>query len=208
MSVDHVLTIFSGKIPANSRNTHKLFSFFECIVSVRDVQIRQLGKSMGGQAKCRTARSSNRKCLDHMTSKSSTQTLMFPGRSSRLCASEVVKMQLHWHLEKTGEVILSVDCRVCYVCTRNFICLLVRVCEVIVFWWKPSPLVHIRAFWTVSQLVFSALFSKFVCSCVACCVKSNKNRVGIVPHELISMIHRLVLTNHLEDELAWSCSFI
>ncbi len=33
------------------------------------------------------------------------------------------------------------------------------------------------------------------------CVKSNKNRVGIVPHEFISMIHRLVITTHLEDEL-------
>ncbi len=43
-------------------------------------------------------------------------------------------------------MILSVDCRVCHVCARNFICLLARVCKVIVFWWKPSPLasqVHI-----------------------------------------------------------------
>jgi hypothetical protein len=64
VSVDHVLTIFSGKIPANSRNTHELFSFFECIVSVRDVEIRQLGKSMGGRGKCRTSRSSSRKSLD------------------------------------------------------------------------------------------------------------------------------------------------
>ncbi len=89
-----LIHIFSGKMPANSRNTHELFSFFECIVSVRDAQIRQLGKSMGGHAKCRTARSSSRKCLDHMTSKPSTQTLMFPVRASPLCASEVVKMQL------------------------------------------------------------------------------------------------------------------
>jgi hypothetical protein len=57
--------------------------------------------------------------------------------------------------------------------------------------------IHIRVFWTVS----SVLYSKLVCSCVAYCEKSNKNRVGIVPHDLISMIHRLVLTNHLEDEL-------
>jgi hypothetical protein len=47
---------------------------------------------MGGRAKCRTARSSSRKCLDHMTSNPSTQTLMFPGRGSPLCSSEVVKM--------------------------------------------------------------------------------------------------------------------
>ena len=85
MSVDHVLTIFSGKMPANLRNTHELLSFFECIVSVRDVQIRQLGKSMVVQAKCRTARSSSRKCLDHMASKPSTQTLMFPGRATVMC---------------------------------------------------------------------------------------------------------------------------
>jgi hypothetical protein len=95
VSVDHVLTIFSGKIPANSRNTHELFSFFEYIVSVRDVQIRQLGKNMGGQVKCRTARSSRRKCLDHMSSNPSTQRLMFPGRVRPLCASEVVKIQLY-----------------------------------------------------------------------------------------------------------------
>jgi hypothetical protein len=80
------------------RNTHELFIFFVIfvyIVSVRDVQIRQLGKSMGGQAKCRTARSSSRKGLDHMASKPSTQTLMFPGRTNPLCVSEVVKIQLH-----------------------------------------------------------------------------------------------------------------
>ncbi len=94
VSVDHVLTVFSGKIPVTSRNTHELFSFFEYIVSVRDVQIRQLGKNMGGQVKCRTVRSSRRKCLDHMSSKPSTQTLMFPGRASPLRVSEVVKMQL------------------------------------------------------------------------------------------------------------------
>ncbi len=92
VSVDHVFTFFSGKIPANSRNTHELFSFFKCIVSVRDVQIRQLGKILGGRVKCRKTRSSSRKCLDHMSSKSSTQTLMFPGRVNPLWASEVVKM--------------------------------------------------------------------------------------------------------------------
>jgi hypothetical protein len=56
----------------------------------------------------------------------------------------------------------------------------------------------------MSTLAFSALFSKFVCSCGTCCVKPNKNRVGIVPHELISMIHRLVFTTHLEDELTYN----
>ena len=38
------------------------------------------------------------------------------------------------------------------------------------------------------------------------CVKSNKDRVVIVPDEFISMIHRQVLTSHLEDELTWICS--
>jgi hypothetical protein len=33
-----------------------------------------------------------------------------------------------------------------------------------------------------------------------CCEKSHKDRVVIVPHDLISMIYRLVLTTHLEDE--------
>ncbi len=37
-------------------------------------------------------------------------------------------------------------------------------------------------------------------------VKSHKDRAVIVPHDLISMIHRLVLTTHLEDEVACSCS--
>ena len=39
---------------------------------------------MGGRAKCRTVRSSSRKCLDHILSNPSTQTLMFPGRTSLL----------------------------------------------------------------------------------------------------------------------------
>jgi hypothetical protein len=73
--------------------TNSIF-FFDCIVSVRDVEIRQLGKSMGGRAKCRTARSSSRKCLDHMASRSSTQTLMFPERATPLCVLEDMKMLL------------------------------------------------------------------------------------------------------------------
>ncbi len=37
-------------------------------------------------------------------------------------------------------------------------------------------------------------------------MKSHKDRVVIVPHELISRIHRLVLTTHLEDELDCICN--
>jgi hypothetical protein len=36
-------------------------------------------------------------------------------------------------LEKPDEVILSVDCRVFHVCTRKFICLLLRVFKGIMF---------------------------------------------------------------------------
>ena len=47
--------------------------------------------------------------------------------------------------------------------------------------------------------------SLFVSFCATCCAKSNKGRVGIVPHEFISMIHRVVITTHLQNELACSC---
>jgi len=50
-------------------------------------------------------------------------------------------------------------------------------------------------------LAFRTLFTKFVSSCASRCVKSHKDRVVIVPQDLICMIHGLVVTTHLEDEL-------
>ncbi len=44
-------------------------------------------------------------------------------------------------------VIPSVDCRVFYVCTRIFMCLLARLWKDIVFGWQPSPLVSYKCFW-------------------------------------------------------------
>jgi hypothetical protein len=41
---------------------------------------------------------------------------------------------------------------------------------------------------------------------VECCVKSHKDHVVIVSHDLICMIHGLVLTSHLEDELSCTIS--
>ena len=51
------------------------------------------------------------------------------------------------------------------------------------------------------------LLSKLVTTSPSC-VKSNKDRVVIVPHEFISMIHRLVLTTHLEFILRMSWSVV
>ena len=54
-------------------------------------------------------------------------------------------------------------------------------------------------------MTFWSLFSKFVSSCAASCAKSHKDGVVIVPHDLICMIHGLVLTSHLQVELSWTC---
>jgi hypothetical protein len=70
------------------------FGLRKCLFKGEGTRCRDqaVGKIIGGREKCRTSRSSIRKCLDHMTSKPSTQTLMFPERASPLCASEDVKM--------------------------------------------------------------------------------------------------------------------
>jgi hypothetical protein len=47
-------------------------------------------------------------------------------------------------------------------------------------------------------MAFWSLFLKFVSSCPVCCEKSHKDGVTIVPHDLICMIHGLVLTSHLQ----------
>ena len=47
---------------------------------------------------------------------------------------------------------------------------------------------------------FEHYLQKFVSCCAEYCVKSHKDRVVIVSHDLISIIYRLVLTTHLEDE--------
>jgi hypothetical protein len=44
--------------------------------------------------------------------------------------------------------------------------------------------------------------TQFVSSCVASCAKSYQDGVVIVPHDLIRMIHGLVITSHLQDELS------
>ena len=58
-------------------------------------------------------------------------------------------MQFHqWQVDKPDlGVIPSMDCRVFHVCTRIFMCLLVRMCKDIVFGWQPSPLVSYQCFW-------------------------------------------------------------
>jgi hypothetical protein len=47
---------------------------------------------------------------------------------------------------------------------------------------------------------------KVVSSRAECCAKSHKDRVVIVPHDLICMIHGLVLTSNLQDELVCTSS--
>ena len=56
----------------------------------------------------------------------------------------------------------------------------------------------VRALWKVIGLLRT--IAK-VCV-LLCCMSSLEDRVVIVPHELTSMIHGLVLTSHLQDELA------
>ena len=101
----HFLTTLCCKIRSNVRNTHELPSFFlqSLSTSSRYEMSRgvKVGQEYGCRVKCRTARSSIRKCLDHMSWKPSTQTLMFPGHGIPLCVSEDVKMLFHWHLEKS-----------------------------------------------------------------------------------------------------------
>jgi hypothetical protein len=87
-----------------------------------------------------------------MESGTSVQTFMsihVSITSSPSCDSEGVKIQLHWHVEKSDEVILSVDCRatrVFHVWARKFICLLTRLGNVTVFRWQPNPLVSYQCF--------------------------------------------------------------
>jgi len=54
----------------------------------------------------------------------------------------------------------------------------------------------VRALWKVIGLLRT--IAK-VCV-LLCCMSSLEDRVVIVPHELTSMIHGLVLTTHLEDK--------
>jgi hypothetical protein len=49
--------------------------------------------------------------------------------------------------------------------------------------------VHVYSKVCGKTLSCSVLLSKFVCSCSGYCAKSNKNRVGMVPHETPSGTH-------------------
>jgi hypothetical protein len=118
VSVTHVLTIFSGKIPTN----------------------------LGGRAKCRTVRSSSRKCLDHMTSNPSPQTLIFPGRVNPFCGSEDVKMwrrQTKWFCRWIVVFVMCVH-ETSYVYSDECV-------KSSCFDENLVRYLHFRVFWTVSQ---------------------------------------------------------
>ncbi len=129
-SKDHVLTIMHFKIRGNVRHTHELPVYFFWIHRLgprcRD---QTVGKEHGWSWKVQDSQEFKQKVFDHMTSKPSAQTLMFPGRGSPLCVSGppkhsvwgpcfnsflvfcVVKFRIIWGIPTNSIVFLNTSCR-------------------------------------------------------------------------------------------------
>jgi hypothetical protein len=89
-----------------------------------------------------------------------------------------------------------------FMCAYEISCLLARLFKDTVFWWQPSPLASYHCFWDL----ITAITLKVPSPLCGITQGSCRDRSP----EIICMIHGLVLTTHVEDELVscGSCTWL